>query len=399
MRHAWAIVLVAAFGLRAAAGLPGSSAPTDGAAAMELKLPESELRENGAFGFPQKEAAVLCDTSDLRLSIWNNSDYLYAEAVLWQDNDPSLGKTDDGRTIGDNSELLFLSDSSAKLTPKVDRDYMLNPWPGMSGMYYQVKLAPGTSTGIKSDTQGQGAIRYIKTPDETLIRVDVYVIPLTELSKHVLENLRVCYYGSSPVPALTVNSAGFSRDGRHYYGYHIPGTNYETDVFINGKKLDLDAVPDGRHDPSLAAPRHPQPMPHVGTVAPEISAKDWLNTEASPTLASLHGKTVLVEFWATWCGPCIESIPHLTELQKRYGDKGFKILSFTEQNRPGVETFLKRTPMAYTIGLESDDTFDRYGVTGIPQAFLVDESGKIVWEGSSDDKSLDGAIQSALKQN
>jgi len=51
----------------------------------------------------------------------------------------------------------------------------------------------------------------------------------------------------------------------------------------------------------------------------------------------------------------------------------------------------------YAIGLESDATFDRYGVTGIPQAFLLDKSGKITWEGHSGDAALEGAIQAAVK--
>ena len=55
--------------------------------------------------------------------------------------------------------------------------------------------------------------------------------------------------------------------------------------------------------------------------------------------------------------------------------------------------------MAYAIGLESDDTLDRYGVTGIPQAFLVDGSGKIIWAGNSGDQSLDAAIKTALAGN
>jgi len=72
-------------------------------------------------------------------------------------------------------------------------------------------------------------------------------------------------------------------------------------------------------------------------------------------------------------------------------------LSFTEQSRQGIEKFLQRTPMNYAIGLESDETFDRYGVSGIPQAFLVDRAGKIAWEGNSGDDALEGAIQSALE--
>jgi thiol-disulfide isomerase/thioredoxin len=264
-------------------------------------------------------------------------------------------------------------------------------------LYYQICLGRGAWTTIKSDTSGHGAIRYVQTPEGRNIRVDVFLVPLTEISKHASDTIRLCYYGDSPSPPLKVNSSGYTRNGKPYYSHQIPNASYQPYVLTIGKELPSDSVPDGRQDPSLVAPHHRQPMPQAGTVAPEVEAKDWLNAGNPPTLASLRGKIVLVEFWATWCGPCIESIPHLNELQKKYADKGFTILSFTEQNRQGIENFLKRTPIIYAIGLESDDTFDRYGVSGIPQAFLMDESGKILWKGNSGDKSLEGAIRTALK--
>jgi thiol-disulfide isomerase/thioredoxin len=57
-------------------------------------------------------------------------------------------------------------------------------------------------------------------------------------------------------------------------------------------------------------------MPKAGTIAPKFTAKDWLNPSTAPTFAALRGKVVLVKFWATWCGPCVQCIPHLDELQK-----------------------------------------------------------------------------------
>ena len=95
--------------------------------AANLKVSEMELHKDGVFGFPQKEAKVLRDNADLRLSVWNNELYLYVQAVLWNDNSPTLGETDDGRTIGDTSNLLLDLDADGKATANVDRTYMLNP--------------------------------------------------------------------------------------------------------------------------------------------------------------------------------------------------------------------------------------------------------------------------------
>ena len=85
-------------------------------------------RENGAFEFPQAQATVLCDRADLRFSVWNNGEHLFAQAVLWTDDDSSLGKSEENREIGDWSEVMLDLDADGKRTSNVDRDYMLNPW-------------------------------------------------------------------------------------------------------------------------------------------------------------------------------------------------------------------------------------------------------------------------------
>src|SRR6266852_2857615 len=85
-------------------------------AATESPSSSAALRGSGAFGFPQEQARVLHDTLDLRFSVWNNEEYLFAQAVLWNDNDSSLGKTEDNREIGDWSEVMLDLDADGKPT-------------------------------------------------------------------------------------------------------------------------------------------------------------------------------------------------------------------------------------------------------------------------------------------
>lgn len=132
----------------------------------------------------------------------------------------------------------------------------------------------------------------------------------------------------------------------------------------------------------------------IGHKAPEIKAQSWLNSEPL-SLAKLRGKVVVVEFWATWCPPCRQSIPHLSKLYEAYKNRGVVLVSLTDQSVQEVEPFAKEMHMGYPVGVGSV-TAGAYGVSSIPYAVVIGKNGKIAWEGHplSD---LDKAIESALR--
>jgi cytochrome c biogenesis protein CcmG/thiol:disulfide interchange protein DsbE len=128
------------------------------------------------------------------------------------------------------------------------------------------------------------------------------------------------------------------------------------------------------------------PSKSVGLPAPDFTLKDLNGKEVS--LADYKGKVVLVNFWATWCTPCLGEIPELIEMQQKYGPKGFVILGLAMDDEgksvvaPWVEKMRfdvngQKLPMNYPILLANEDTATKFGgLIGYPTSVLVTKDGK-----------------------
>lgn len=132
------------------------------------------------------------------------------------------------------------------------------------------------------------------------------------------------------------------------------------------------------------------------------SIGEWINVEdVTPTLETLRGRPVVVEFWATWCPPCVKSVPHLVDLHEEHADDGLAILGIHAQRgaseREAIESFVERNAMAYPVGLDLDGAAMRaYGVRGIPRAFVYDRAGELVWDGHPLDPEFETVVEGVL---
>jgi uncharacterized protein (TIGR03435 family) len=122
-------------------------------------------------------------------------------------------------------------------------------------------------------------------------------------------------------------------------------------------------------------------QPKADEPAPPLSVERLLNAPdgASAEWGSLKGKVVVVEFWATWCAPCIASIPHLNDLAEQFRDEDVVFISLTDEPADTVEPFLKRRPIKGWVALDTDrQAGQAYGVSGIPHTFVIGRTGKIL---------------------
>ena len=120
--------------------------------------------------------------------------------------------------------------------------------------------------------------------------------------------------------------------------------------------------------------------PKIGDRAPELAIETMLKGPADNDLSweALKGQAIVLEFWATWCGPCVGAIPHLNELAEEFSDQPVRFLSITDEEESIIEPFLKSQPISGWVGLDLDRSVLRdYAVLGIPATVLVDKEGVI----------------------
>ena len=139
---------------------------------------------------------------------------------------------------------------------------------------------------------------------------------------------------------------------------------------------------------------------NVGDEAPEISAIEWFNLPRgvkSLRQSHLKGQIVMLDFWGTWCNPCIRNIPHLNEMHRKYKSKGVVLVGLSDEPESKVEPCIRRNKMAYIVGSGARATQRIYGVNSWPMMFLIAPDGKIAWRGHPSD--VEDEIEELLKEN
>jgi thiol-disulfide isomerase/thioredoxin len=128
-----------------------------------------------------------------------------------------------------------------------------------------------------------------------------------------------------------------------------------------------------------------------GDPAPALKVAKWVSGKEVKIADGKDKNIYVVEFWATWCGPCIQTIPHMTKMAKRFEKQGLVVVGVSvdgPETRDRVEPFVKRmgAKMSYAVAIDDGEAtgkayMEAAGARGIPHAFLVGKDGKIAWHG------------------
>lgn len=152
----------------------------------------------------------------------------------------------------------------------------------------------------------------------------------------------------------------------------------------------------------------------TAAIAGLVSASPSFAAESSApafSIRSLEGRTirltdyrnrpVVLDFWATWCGPCRASMPHLNDMQTRYAKQGLAVIgaSVDESGPQPVRKFADKLGVKFTLAMANDDVIDAYGpIRSIPTTFFINRRGEIVRRvvGYIDAETMDGYVKEIL---
>jgi thiol-disulfide isomerase/thioredoxin len=159
-----------------------------------------------------------------------------------------------------------------------------------------------------------------------------------------------------------------------------------------------------------ALPEVPPPALRMGDPAPAMDIAHWVKTPgAVDSISPGDGNIYIIDFWATWCAPCIGGFPALSDLQREYADEGVIVVALSDEPLETVQPFLDRPFRDTTHGERMDfvvatdpDASVRTGVLeamseySIPQSVVIDRDGTIVWIGHPEVDGLEGALERIL---
>jgi len=141
-----------------------------------------------------------------------------------------------------------------------------------------------------------------------------------------------------------------------------------------------------------------------GEPAPAFSLAARSAADPHVDLSQFKGQVVLLDFWASWCGPCRQSFPWLGQLQARHGARGLQVIGINvDRQRSAAERFLVQVPAAFTLAFDpAGDVAQRYAVQGMPTSVLVGADGRVLLQHTGfrdeDRATLEAAVVDALRR-
>jgi len=139
-------------------------------------------------------------------------------------------------------------------------------------------------------------------------------------------------------------------------------------------------------------------MDHVGSFAPAWKGVTSVSGNVPTSIGTLRGRVVLLDFWATWCGPCRLVAPKLGALQSRYGAQGLSVIGIAAEPREDVALFAQKTGMSYGVAVDvKGETSSAHTIASLPTLFVIDKRGVVRDIVVGYDPSRDAQVEALVK--
>ncbi len=180
-------------------------------------------------------------------------------------------------------------------------------------------------------------------------------------------------------------------DGRAVYSRIFRGDSWvidDGDLLVADRMLSSDYKAAEREEQAREVVRNRPP--------PSLDIATWLNAKDDLSLDKLKGRVVFVDFWGTWCGPCVKKIPEVQKLAERFADRGVVVIGVhSAEAADTCRDFVEKNGITFPIAIDSGKTAKSYAVTEWPSMFLIDKQGKFVVS-FADELPADALIEKLL---
>jgi thiol-disulfide isomerase/thioredoxin len=184
-------------------------------------------------------------------------------------------------------------------------------------------------------------------------------------------------------------------DKGRYGAYELTLTNLRADVPISPQAFVVQ-LPKGYKIKDYEPPKRPELLA-VGETAPE-----WTLTDSSGkahTLSSYRGKVVVLDFWATWCGPCVKTMPEIQTLYDKFKGRGVEVFGVNAWEESNSPVYFKEKGYTYGLLLNGETITKSYRVSNLPTIYVIGNKGEIIYRSVMPDSNLTAAIEQYLKEN
>ena len=175
------------------------------------------------------------------------------------------------------------------------------------------------------------------------------------------------------------------------YAYYFHGRAWLMD---DGELLVASRTLESSYKAELARDKIRQNL--SGGAPPKIDATSWLNTNDDLSWDKLNGKVVVLDFWGTWCGPCVKKLPDVKKLAEKYAERDLVVIGIhSAQGGDTCREFVEQNKISYPIAIDSGKTAEAFAVSSWPSVFVIDKTGKVI-AGYTSDLPSDQMIENLL---